>query len=132
MNSEKKYIRHGFSTVRLHLYGPLALADFVKHVFGAEERERVADGEGAYVELQIGDSLIGLFLNEMSNSDANSQWVRPTSAYVYVENVDEVYQRAIEAGATSIDEPKDKPYHERNAGIKDMFGNTWGISTYIG
>jgi uncharacterized glyoxalase superfamily protein PhnB len=49
---------------------------------------------------------------------------------VYVPDVDAAYRRAIERGAISVAEPKEQPYQERNAGVKDRYGNTWWISTY--
>ena len=130
MSTTNSYIRHGFCTVRPYLYGPLDLVDFVKHVFGAEEVERVTDTNSAHIEVKIGDSLIALDLGDHSHSD--SRWLTRSFVYVYVEDVDAVYQRALQAGATSMEEPKDKPYQERNAGFKDAFGNIWGISTYKG
>ena len=54
----------------------------------------------------------------------------PASIYVYVDDVDAAYRRAIAAGAISVSEPSDKPYPERSAGIKDSYGNTWYIATY--
>src|SRR5690242_14062967 len=130
MISTSKHIRNGFSTVRPYLYGPLELADFVKQVFDAEEIEYVADNGEAHVELKIGDSVIALDLGDHTNS--SSEWMTRSFVYIYVEDVDAIYQRALQAGATPLEEPKDKPYQERNAGFKDMFGNIWGISTYIG
>ena len=58
----------------------------------------------------------------------------PTTAsiYVYVTDVDKAYRNALEAGATSIGAPEDKPYQERAAGVKDSFGNRWYIATYTG
>jgi PhnB protein len=44
--------------------------------------------------------------------------------------VDDAYRRALEKGATSFAAPQDKPYSERQAGVKDSFGNIWWISTY--
>jgi PhnB protein len=54
------------------------------------------------------------------------------SVYVYVDDVDAAYKRAIEAGATSIAAPEDKPYEERACGVKDTFGNIWYIATFTG
>jgi PhnB protein len=48
-----------------------------------------------------------------------------------VDDVDAAYERAVEAGAQSLAEPEDKPYDERSAGVKDSFGNTWWIATYV-
>ncbi len=60
--------------------------------------------------------------------------VTPTRAsiYVYVEDVDATYKRALEAGGKSLAEPEDKPYEERSAGVLDTFGNTWWISAFKG
>lgn len=118
------------SPCKPYLYGSLDLVDFIKQVFGAEEVERVADNTDAHIEVQIGDSLIALDLGDHSHSD--SEWLTRSFVYVYVEDVDAVYQRALQAGAISMEEPKDKPYQERNASFKDAFGNIWGISTYTG
>jgi len=45
--------------------------------------------------------------------------------------VDAVYDRALKAGATSLNPPADQPYGDRNGGVKDPFGNTWYIATHI-
>jgi uncharacterized glyoxalase superfamily protein PhnB len=52
--------------------------------------------------------------------------------YVYVQDADETYQRAIAAGATSIEEPADMPYGDRRATVRDPWENTWQIATYKG
>jgi PhnB protein len=51
--------------------------------------------------------------------------------YLYVPNVDAVYRRAVAAGATSFQEPIDQPYGDRQAGVRDAFGNTWYIATHF-
>jgi len=50
--------------------------------------------------------------------------------YVYVANADETYQRAIAAGARSLEEPFDTPYGDRRAIAEDKWGNIWQIATY--
>jgi PhnB protein len=55
----------------------------------------------------------------------------PASIYLYVHDVDAVYSRAVEAGATLIDAPSDKPYGDRNATVKDVHGITWFIASRI-
>jgi PhnB protein len=55
----------------------------------------------------------------------------PTMFYLYVPDCDAVYQRALQAGATSISEPVDQPYGDRNGAVKDVFGNQWYISTHV-
>ncbi|MBP2426773.1 VOC family protein [Bradyrhizobium elkanii] len=54
----------------------------------------------------------------------------PTFLYVYVENADEAYRRAIAAGAESIEPPADTPYGDRRATVRDSWANVWQIATY--
>lgn len=126
MSAEKSHIRHGIGAVRPYLYGYLDLPEFLKHAFGAVELERIEDEKGIHVEARIGDSVLVIEAGEFPPN------VTPTraSVYVYVEDVDEAYKRALEWGATSAAEPEDKPYEERGAGVRDPFGNIWFISTY--
>jgi PhnB protein len=120
------YVRHGVGTVRPYVYGNIDLIDFVQQVFGAVELERVELGAGSFhVEAAIGDSVIVLEVGDPPPATA-----APASIYVYVPDVDTAYGRALEAGATEISPPEDKPYNERAAGVKDAFGNTWWIATY--
>ena len=57
----------------------------------------------------------------------------PTSAflYVYVEDADATYRRAVAVGAETIEEPTDMPYGDRRATVRDPFGNTWQIATFV-
>lgn len=127
-DDRRGHIRHGVGAVRPYVYGHLNLIDLVKHAFGGEELERVESGkEGAHIEVRIGDSVVVLETGVSFPVETT-----PSSIYVYVEDVDAAYRRAIEAGATSLAEPEDKPYKERGAGVKDSFGNTWWIATYVG
>jgi PhnB protein len=124
--TETGYIRHGVGVVRPYLYGHDDLLAFVQQVFRAREVERSESARGAHVEVAIGDSMVVLEVGEPPATATRS------SVYVYVADVDAVYQRALRAGATSLAEPAEKPYGERNAGVKDTFGNTWWIGTYFG
>ena len=54
-----------------------------------------------------------------------------TMLYVYVDDADAVYQRALAAGATSVQAPVDQFYGDRSGGVKDAFGNLWWIATHI-
>ena len=121
------YVRHGVGTVRPYLYGNLDLIEFVEQVFGAVELERFAfDPTHFHVEAAIGDSVVVLEVG-----DPPPPRGAPASVYVYVPDVDAAYGRALEAGAEEVSPPEDKPYHERSAGVKDSYGNTWWIATYV-
>jgi PhnB protein len=96
------------------------LVAFVKQVFGATgdySRERPA-------VLKIGDSMLMI-------NDAGVRDPMPAFLYVYVENTDEIYRRAIGAGAFSLEEPAQTPYGDRRAMVEDAWGNTWQIATYV-
>ena len=120
------HVRHGMGTVRPYIYGPLSLWTLVEQAFGAIERERHAMGPNAFhIEAQIGDSMLVLEVSDPPHRGATIG-----SIYVYVENLDVAYQRALACGATSIAAPEQKPYQERSAGVKDALGNTWWLSTF--
>jgi len=56
----------------------------------------------------------------------------PAFLYVYVEDTDFSYRRALESGATSIEDPRDLPYGDRRAMVRDAWGNTWQIASHRG
>src|SRR5438445_7350807 len=125
MSTKQKHIRHGIGSVRPYLYGRLDLPDLLRQAFDAKELERLPAGNGFHIETKIGDSIIVLEVGDPPHPGGTC-----ASIYVYVEDVDTAYKRALEAGAISISEPSDKPYRERGAGIKDSYGNIWYIATY--
>jgi PhnB protein len=100
-----------------------AVLAFIKQAFGATEQmvQRNNDGAVAHAEMKIGDSLIMV-------GQAGGPW-RPRSAalYLWMADVDAVYRRALDAGATSESAPEDKPYGQRMAGV-DLGGVTWWIA----
>lgn len=100
---------------------------FLKTAFGGIEVlcHRNADNAVMHAEIKIGDSLVML-------GQASGQW-KPLRAalYLWVEDVDAAYARALAAGATSESEPEDKPYGHRNAGVVDRNGNTWWIGSPV-
>jgi len=74
---------------------------------------------------RVGDSLIMV-------GQAGENWkALPAALYLWVENVDQVYAKALAAGAASQSAPEDKPYGHRNAGVLDSCGITWWIGSPI-
>ena len=127
MDTTKGYIRHGAGAVRAYLYGNADLPEFVRQVFGGEEVERADyDDQSAHVEMRIADSVLVI------EAGVTHETATRASVYVYVPDVDAAYQRALQLGATSVAAPADKPYGDRNAGVRDSFGNTWWIGTHLG
>ena len=64
-------------------------------------------------------------------SDAGMRDPAPAFLYIYVDNADETYRRAVEAGARSLEKPSDLAYDDRRGMVKDKWGNTWQIATYL-
>jgi PhnB protein len=97
--------------------------DFVTVVFGADitYRGKNKDGSTGHCEMNIGGSTI-MFSNN------NEQWkARTADLFIYVENADETFAKAISAGATVVMELTDQDYG-RSGGVKDAFGNIWWIT----
>jgi uncharacterized glyoxalase superfamily protein PhnB len=85
------------------------VVSFLKLVFGARGEMRI----GAPAEMSIGDSLI------LVSDGGAAREARKTFLYVYVENIDKTYGRALEAGALTIEKPVDMPYGDRRATVQD-------------
>jgi PhnB protein len=90
----------------------------------------VFDGTGGVdperpTEIRIGDSLIMI-------SAATARERFPAFLYVYVDDADETYRRALRAGATSLEDPADMPYGDRRAMVRDPFGNIFQIAHHHG
>jgi len=122
-----KPIPDGFHSVtpQLEVKGAGKLIDFMKQAFGAEEVMRMPGPGGAlmHAEVKIGDSIVMM-------SDAVREAPMPGSVFLYVNDVDAVYKRALQAGATSQLEPTDMFWGDRFASVKDSFGNKWGMATH--
>jgi PhnB protein len=107
------------------------LIDFLKQTFGAEETFRaIGSAGGIHAEVRIGDSMLML-----GGGGPGLSWrgeSRPMAFHIYVEDIDAVYQRALDAGAVSIQPPADQAYGERNGSVTDPAGNNWYIATSKG
>jgi PhnB protein len=125
----ESYIPKGLNSVNPYLHPLRAepVITFLKRAFGAKEIARYASPDGVvhHAEIRVGDSVV-----EMGETHGKYQPM-PAMFYVYVPNVEAVHRQAVAAGATSFQEPTDQPYGDRNAGVKDAFGNTWYIATHI-
>ena len=138
MSSKVKPIPEGFHTVTPYLIARDAAAamEFYKKVFGATELERITDpaGKVRHGEIKIGDSPIMLTDESAEYPDWQSPLSRggtPVHIYLYVENVDEVFSRAIAAGAKELLAVQDQFYGDRSGGLTDPFGHIWYIATHI-
>jgi uncharacterized glyoxalase superfamily protein PhnB len=124
-----KPIPEGFHSVTPYLMvrDAAALLDFLKQAFGAQEIMRMPapDGSIAHAEVRVGDSPI------MMGEACGEFDPMPGSIYLYVEDTDTTYQRALHAGARSLMEPTNQFYGDRSANVVDPVGNHWWIATHI-
>jgi uncharacterized glyoxalase superfamily protein PhnB len=115
----------GTVTPYLHPRGAPALIEFLKRAFAAEEMFVHRGPEGAFVlhaKIRVGGSVIEM-------GEAHEEWQpMPTMFYVYVDDVDAWYRRALAAGAASMEPPALQPYGERRAAVRDAFGNQWYLA----
>lgn len=126
-------VPRGFRMVTPYLVAEngLALLDFAKAAFAAEELERVVmPGGGVHGETRIGDSV--LMMGGGTPGHKHPSTLHPQALHVYVQDADAVCQKAVAAGATLIDEPRDQEYGERSGTVKDQAGNFWYIATAKG
>jgi len=112
----------------LHLREAQKMIPFLEAVFGAEALGVHKSPEGAvmHATIRIGNATL-----EIDEAHGEFQPM-PCHLHVYVPDTDAVYARALQAGATSIEPPRDAPYGDRAAGVKDVWGNSWFIATYLG
>jgi PhnB protein len=120
-------IPEGFCSITPYVItaGADAVMAFAKAAFGATERVRVPAGDGKvmHAEMQVDDSVIEL-------SDGSAQWPpKPCNLHLYVPDVDAAYRRALAGGASSLYEPMDQPYGDRECGVIDAGGNYWFVAT---
>jgi len=126
-------VRAAFRTVTPYLTVPNVPAeiDFVTKVFGAEGKIYGLGSAGGYhSEYQIGDSMVMI-----GGGGEGSSWKgtpNPASLHLYVADVDAVYERAVQAGATSLMVPTNQEYGDRDAAVIDVGGNHWYIGTSQG
>jgi len=123
----------GYRTVTPYVVAQDAagLIDFMKKTFDAEETFRtIGSAGGIHAEVRLGDSMLMI-----GGGGPGLSWrgdALPQAFHYYVRDCDAIYKRALEHGATSIDEPADQEYGERSASLKDAVGNYWYVATYKG
>ena len=112
-----------------------AAIDFYQRAFGATERGRMdgPDGKIAHAELAIGDSIVMLAdpFPQFQAKPPKELGGTTVGLFLYVDNVDEVFRQAVEAGATSTMEPEDQFWGDRFGTVTDPFGHQWQIATHV-
>jgi PhnB protein len=124
-----KPIPDGYHTITPYLIVEDAdqLVEFIEKTFDGQLLYKMQNGSGriAHGEIKVGNSILML-------AEATEEWKSTrTMLHFYVENIDEVYQKALDVGAISIKEPKNEFYGDRIATVQDSFGNFWSIATHL-
>ena len=131
-----KPIPEGYHSITPYLIikGAGEAIDFYKKAFGATELFRfpAPDGKVGHAEIKIGDSPIMLAdeYPDMGYKGPQSLGGSPVSLMIYVEDVDSVFNRAVDAGATVKEAVTDKFYGDRIGSLVDPFGHVWHVSTH--
>ena len=117
-----KFQPDGWHTVtpRIVVRDPENLIQFLKAVFHARGEFR----SGLPAEIRIGDSVV------MVSGGDGLRDPMPAFLYVYVDDTDSTYKRAVAVDAASLEEPADMPYGDRRAMVRDAWGNIWQIATH--
>jgi PhnB protein len=132
MENKNKSVRpvpEGFRTVTPFLIvdNAAGLIDFIKQAFDGKQTFLMNDDDNKimHATVKIGDSTI-MLSDTMEGMPAQTAML-----YLYVEDVDSLYQKALKAKATSVHEPTNEFYGDRAAAVKDKWGITWWIATHV-
>ena len=109
----------------------LEALDYYQRAFGAQVvRKLVLDGKLMHSELRIGDSLFSVAEAFPGSVAPDPDAPVPASLLLYTPDVDAAYARAIEAGATAVNEPSDQFHGDRAGSLRDPFGHRWMLATH--
>ena len=119
----------GYSTVQPWLVSrdTGGLLDFISAAFGGTELARIPteDGSIGHAEIRVGDSILLAF-------DARPDWPdTPSMLRIYVDDADDAFERAVEAGARVITPLDDAAWGDRGGRVRDPFGNIWWVSAVV-
>jgi PhnB protein len=135
--ADVKPIPDGYPRITPYLMidGATDAIDFYSKVFGAKERMRMPgpDGKLGHAELEIGDGVIMLAdeFPDMGNRSPTSIGGTPVTIHVYVDDADDVFDRAIAEGATELRAVENQFYGDRSGQFEDPFGHHWNVATHV-
>lgn len=126
MENQKSFARPGYTTVSPYLMvdDVAKQLEFIKNVFQVKPTEDIGQNPDGHAEIKLGDTTIMIGVGR-------PQWPsRQSMNYVYVEDVDSIYDRAQKFGARILLAPTERYYGDRECGFEDMHGNQWWCATY--
>jgi PhnB protein len=122
-------VPEGYHTVTPYLVVDNAreLIDFIKNAFGGKETFQMKrdDGKIMHATASIGDSTV-MISDTMEGMEAQTSML-----YLYLEDVDSVFKKALQAKATVVREPRTEFYGDRAGAVKDRWGNVWWMATHV-
>jgi PhnB protein len=137
MSNKPKAIPDGYHNVTPYLIvnDAAAAIEFYKKAFGATELMRMPkpNGKIGHAEIRIGDSPI-MLADEAAEMGARSPRTfggSPVSIFLYVDDVDTTFARAVDGGAKVQRPLADQFYGDRTGGVEDPFGHVWYIATHV-
>lgn len=101
--------------------------DFAVKVFGASVDDISKSDAGTIMHATIHIRNSAIMLSEASEQYPS----KPVMMYIYVEDVDQIYKKGIEAGGESLREPTNEFYGDRSCGLKDVSGNQWWVASHV-
>jgi PhnB protein len=126
---KSNYVPEGFHTVTPYLLvdGAEKFIDFAKEAFDAKLKfmSKTDDGKVMHATIQIGDSML------MVSDSMEGMPALATMQFLYVEDADSVFEKALAAKGRSIRDLRDEFYGDRAGAIKDQWNNTWWIATHL-
>lgn len=135
MSTNVKPIPEGYHTATPYLlvHDAAGAIEYYKKAFGAHEKYRMPGpgGKIMHAEIIIGDSTLMLADENEEMKGPMTLGGSPISILLYVKDVDNVFNRALEAGGKELRPLKDEFYGDRTGGLADPFGHRWMVSTHI-
>ena len=130
-----KPIPDGYHSVTpyLSIKGAAEAIDYYKKAFGATELFRMEnDGKIGHAEIKIGDSPVMLAdeFPDMGFVSPKTLGGSPVGLMIYVDDVDTVFNRAIESGGVQVKPLQDQFYGDRSGTLKDPYGHVWTVATH--
>jgi PhnB protein len=131
-----KPIPEGYHTVTpvLAVEGGVEALSFYERAFGAEIRSKlVMGGKLMHSELLIGTSMVSVSdsFPEFGSVAPDPAQAVPVAMMIYTEDCDAWFKRAVDAGATAVNEPSDTFHGDRAGSLRDPYGHRWMIVTHI-
>jgi PhnB protein len=122
-------------TPYLAIEGAADAIEFYKDIFGAEEKVRMdaPGGKIGHAELAIGDAMVMLadVFPDAGGKSPKELGGSPVTLMVYVEDVDDTYQRALDKGATAERKVENQFYGDRAGSFVDPFGHIWHVASHV-